>query len=265
MKEKSLLIEKTFKQGENELGNKAKSAVANYLSIIFEEKFGFTKNERTFVRYYDSLVENKTDYTIDEITLDQMSLYCGYLNFNDFCLKIKNESLKITVSGDDKSVHAFSDLSEIIINITVKPIFAMSEFLTKQNSTGIVGMVLVLGILGANFGLFNNSRSEAKMPLSLLEKPEEKWMYWDENEYKIEGFSHAKNDRYLVKLDTAKLKNFKKITRPDTISYRSKDKIWYSKHRNKIEFFTDYGINPENNKTLKPVSDHIIARYVKEK
>ena len=263
MKEKKLLIEKVFEQAEKELNNKAKSTVANYLSVVFEEKFGFAKNERTFVRYYDNLVEKNLDYTIDAITLDQLCIYIGYKSYADFFEKFKDEpTIKITVSTDENSATTFSDLSKIIINVTVKPIFAMSEFMTKQNGMGIIGVVFILGIVANNFGFFNKiNQSETIIPHSIVGKTQQKWMYWTGTEYQFENFDDEKKERYLINFDAIKLKKFKKIMRPDTISLKSIGTVWYSKYHNKVEFFTDCGINPENNKTLKPATEYILEKY----
>ena len=60
-------------------------------------------------------------------------------------------------------------------------------------------------------------------------------------------------------------KMIRKITKPDTLTIENAlGKVWYDKSNGKVEFFTHYGIHPENGKTLKEVSSHILEVYAKK-
>ncbi|HEY4196471.1 MAG TPA: hypothetical protein VGM63_13100 [Mucilaginibacter sp.] len=57
--------------------------------------------------------------------------------------------------------------------------------------------------------------------------------------------------------------NFKRITRPDTLTYRSIHKVWYSNYKGKVEFYTDSGANPlDTNFRVLPMTTHILEKYV---
>jgi len=57
-------------------------------------------------------------------------------------------------------------------------------------------------------------------------------------------------------------KYFKRITRPDTLTVNnSLGKVWYNKSKNHVEFFTSFGKHPENEKTLRDVSERILENY----
>lgn len=84
MKKKRLLLRMVFDKARAELPEGSITSLAAFLNACFEEKFGYAKNERTFVRYYKSLVLDGRDYVIDGITLDQMSQYIGYKDFFHF-------------------------------------------------------------------------------------------------------------------------------------------------------------------------------------
>jgi hypothetical protein len=89
-------------------------------------------------------------------------------------------------------------------------------------------------------------------------------MYWDGVNYKSISCDQKLPNIQVVALDTFKLKHFKKITKPDTLSENSIHKMWYSKIDKEIEFFTTEGMHPEHTeKALKPVSKYIFNKYVK--
>ena len=52
------------------------------------------------------------------------------------------------------------------------------------------------------------------------------------------------------------------MERLDTITRDNYESLWYSKYRNKVEFFTADGINPENGKALNKVSKRIFEKYI---
>lgn len=57
--------------------------------------------------------------------------------------------------------------------------------------------------------------------------------------------------------------HFKRITRPDTLTYKSIRKVWYSNYKGKVEFYTDSGANPlDTNFRVLPMTTHIFEKYV---
>ncbi|WP_124019449.1 hypothetical protein [Flavobacterium hydrophilum] len=61
--------------------------------------------------------------------------------------------------------------------------------------------------------------------------------------------------------------HLKKIKVSDTTTFFKNGEaiIWYAKVGDRVEFFTTHGRHPENNKPLKPVTQYIIDKYVKQK
>lgn len=87
-------------------------------------------------------------------------------------------------------------------------------------------------------------------------------MYWAKDHFQPIPCSQSIPNALIVALDTVRVKNFRKITRPDTITNRAKGNVWYSKINNEIEFFTADGGHPVViGRRLKPVSDYIINKY----
>jgi len=88
-------------------------------------------------------------------------------------------------------------------------------------------------------------------------------MYWSEDHYKPIACDQKIPNVMIIALDTVKLKNFRKITRPDTITYLAIGKVWYSKNANKIEFYTSGGEHPViYGRRLKPITQYIINTYI---
>jgi len=259
---KKILVKTAFEQAEKELSKNGKSPRASYINSLFEEKFGFAKNERTFVRYYTDLVEKNIDYDIDGITLDQLSKYVGYKDYDDFC---KNSSLtkttgdsttvKVSINDDEESIS--EKFSKIFITVTNNPIFNIPEFLTKQSNLGIIGAILCGGLFVGNkmYNVNETTPDKGGIPVTLFDSKQ--CMYWNGKEYVPEDCRQTRND--LIAIDAKKVANFRKITQPDTIT--SINNIWYSKYQNEVEFFTDNGINPENGSDLRPLTYHILEKY----
>lgn len=151
-----------FDRARKELPQGSITTLASYLCAHFEEKFGYAKNERTFARYYKSLVVDHEDYAIDEITLDQLSAYLGFKNFAEFSRKATEEEgnlkhpLQITVSDGENEVSTLSEtLSNIVIHITNSPVFTVPQFIAHhKNSFGILGFLLLGGFIASQSGYF---------------------------------------------------------------------------------------------------------------
>ncbi|SIN80322.1 hypothetical protein SAMN05444409_0447 [Epilithonimonas zeae] len=262
---KKTLVKTAFEQAEKELKkeNVSKNYLAGYLSTHFEGLFGSAKTDKMFERYYTDLVQKNKNRYIDEITLDQLSKYLGYKDYEDFCknfifTKKINDSttLKFSIDDEEQSLKG-TNFSFTLFN---SPVFNLQEFLTKQSNLGIIGAILCGGLFVGN----KMYKADEKKPeietnrnrLGLLVATKQ-CMYWNGKEYVPEDCNQTKNN--LIAIDPKKVANFKKITQPDTIS--SIKNIWYSKYQNEVEFFTDNGINPENGSDLRPLTPYILEKY----
>lgn len=192
---KRKLVEKVFEKAKNELPKSSKTAIAFYLSALFEEEYGFSKDERTFVRFYKKLVEEELDYNIDLITLDHMSLYLGYKDFNEFSKNYRYEpitydygSLKVSISEED--ILGSNNLSRIVVNITNTPIFTVPEFLTKnKNSFSFFSILIFLGIFISPINFFSK-----KAQNRLLEQTKDFYIDNDSNKvYSSNGIINSIN------------------------------------------------------------------------
>ncbi|WP_294276554.1 hypothetical protein [uncultured Chryseobacterium sp.] len=247
---RKLLLKTAYERAKKEIKEEKnnKSIIFGFLSLKLEEKFGESKDARTFVRYYNRLINDNRDYDIDGITLDQLSWYIGYKNFEDFCDNYVIErdrgdtQIQLKIDHDEESLS--EKLSKIIINITNTPIFNVPQL--AKNGIGI-GLMSVILVLGMNFKDILKDKN---------------LMYWDGNEYKLTSEGDKNPNRQLLPVDTVRLKYFKKITRPDTLTIdNALGNTYYSKKDNEVEFFTMGGINPNNGKGLKQATEYMLTRY----
>lgn len=88
-------------------------------------------------------------------------------------------------------------------------------------------------------------------------------MYWTGDHYESITCHPRSGDTAVVALDSQRLTNFRKITRPDTITYSSINRVWYSKIKNNLEFYTGPGDHPvERRVKLKPITAYMIDKHI---
>lgn len=267
MSKKKLLITEVFKKAEEESQRDTKNGLASYLWLYFKEDLGFDINDRSFSRYYDAYVIGNKDIRINPDRLDMLSEYLGYKNFDDFSgtfVKENNEvnktTVKINVDNDEESLT--EKLSKIVINITNEQYFKIPDFL-KKNGLGIVEMTFVLLLVSGGV-VFSSGKKGPIGIASPWETPaiEKPYMYWDKDRYIASDSSYINPQIEVVPMEPNKFVYQKKITRPDTLTIENGDhKVWYDKTNNHVEFFTNYGMHPENGKALKIATGHIIETY----
>ena len=89
-------------------------------------------------------------------------------------------------------------------------------------------------------------------------------MTWTGIEYE-KVYCSKSFDPKIIPIDKALLKEFKKIEVDTNYTFFDDDAeaiVWYNKTGGKVEFFTKPGRHPTNNKTLKPVTQEIVRKYV---
>lgn len=92
--------------------------------------------------------------------------------------------------------------------------------------------------------------------------PPDGCMYWTGTEYEAVDCDAQIPNTQILALNQQKLDHFKKITLPDTMTFNSLNKVWYSKINNEVEFFTTKGKHPlKTDRTLKPITTYILVKY----
>ena len=297
--QKRELVFQVYEKAKKSTTESSFSGISKNLELVLLEDFGIPLSYKTFETYYKILVENNEDYKIKTTILNDLSTYLGYADFKDFTGQnpIKNSKIKISIDGKE-SVKETKSFSDIIINITNSPVFTLPEFITKHsNSFVLIGIFLVSGFILKKGDFFSVEKEEKRIqeidsvivqknnlskleptpaqfvnvPKQILAIPEEKnlerkkeCMYWNGEIY-VEVFCGEKIEGAEVLGLNEEAKLMRKITRPDTLTEEnSLGKVWYDKSNNHVEFFTHYGKHPENGKTLKEVTSHILEKYAKK-
>jgi hypothetical protein len=256
---KRFLVKTVFETAKNSLPRRSKSSISTYLSSFLEEQYGFERDERSYTRYYKKLVEENTDYNIDDLTLHYLSKYIGYDNFDDFCDRVD-------LGNDDSKTFSlsFKEISEKIqhIIITVSPTVLIPDFI-KKNGLGIAEMTFVLLLVSG--GVVFSTGKKTPLGFSSIWAPpatEKPYMYWDKDRYIASDSSYIGPQINMLPMKPEVFVYQKKITRPDTLTIENGDhKVWYDKTNNHVEFFTNYGMHPENGKALKIATRYIIETY----
>lgn len=117
----------------------------------------------------------------------------------------------------------------------------------------VLGLFLVFG-LGVSYIVFS----------------EKQCMQWSKDHYemvdcdlKVDGFSSL-ND--IEPFEESKASLHKLVVCDTTECFKNGQAIiWYAKTKNGIEFFNTHGRHPENYRPLKPVTQYILNKYVKNK
>ncbi|NLU96080.1 hypothetical protein [Chitinophaga sp. Ak27] len=88
-------------------------------------------------------------------------------------------------------------------------------------------------------------------------------MYWHEDHYEPVACDQKIPYTTVIALDAEKQQHFRKITRPDTITYQAVGKVWYAKIKGKMEYYTWAGEHPEvSGYQLKPITPYIIDNHI---
>lgn len=99
-------------------------------------------------------------------------------------------------------------------------------------------------------------------PKGVLNSSQQQCMIWVGDHYMLSSCEPRRGDTLVVALDLQRLRNFKRITRPDTITAWSEGKLWYIKRNGLIEYYTAGGRHPvEPGRVLRPLTRYMIEKY----
>lgn len=132
--------------------------------------------------------------------------------------------------------------------------------LSTKTKTGMI-VIIILVLAGAVIYWLQKNKSE---PLGLVTiNAVEACMYWVGDHYEQTSCTQKHGDTQVVALDTFRLKHFKKITRPDTITLNAIGSVWYIRINGGREYFTANGYYPlDPNRKLNPITAYIINKHI---
>lgn len=228
-----ILIIKAFekarikKQAEG-LKKPSQTELSEELSNFIDENEGFKLGERSFRDYYNEA--NKLLGKESDISIKQLSVInglCKYLDFDNY--------------------HTFLDSIEVDKNKS--KVKTVKDLLNSNKVVLIIISMLFIGVL-----IYNSATRQ-------------RWMVWQEDHYVEVKFDPEKYDINQLKLyKEERIKFFKKVdVTCDTLFFNKDNSVrfWYGKNNSKkLEYFSALGLHPETGKTLKPITQYMIDKYI---
>lgn len=178
----------------------------------------------------------------------------SYAEINDL-----NQNEKKTIEGGSRISHQ-TDSKLDPLKIGLKADWPKTHWYQNKGFKGII----LLGIALIGFASVISLNKNLKLnSFYVFSGNENQCMYWAVDHFvSVECFQKIPNID-VVALDTFKLKQFKKITRPDTLTLADINKVWYSKIDKIVELYTAPGHHPEHpEKQLKSLSKYMFSKYV---
>lgn len=225
------LIHEAFKSGEeilikNGSNHPSINSISEHIATFLTDDLKYSTHSRTLRNYYNKALEEEQ---INISRIEIVNGLCKYLGFKDYKDFIKSKEIidEPTVEKENKKTG-------------LKKIYLIG-FIT----IAVVFITVLLFI----------SNNEPKFMIWKIDHYEE--VELDLNKYKLSDLKVYKQER---------IDNFKKIQPDSSYQFFNSDgsvRVWYGKNKNKeYEFFTDLGLHPETGKTLKPITNYIIDKYI---
>lgn len=250
LSEKKKLLEDVYEQASKEATETSFNGILLHLERVLQDRYEGL-SYKTFENYYKAIVEKGEDYNIKRSTLDNLSKYLGYDDFSKYCSEWR--TIEYTIQ---------QAVSKIVITIINKPFLTIPDII-KKNGLGILEMTFLFFLVTGGV-VFSNNKNPRIGIMSDWGSPavDKPYMYWDKDRYMATDSSSLHSRIEVVPMSDFAFINMKKIMRPDTLNAKnSMGKVWYDKSNHHVEFFTSFGKHPENEKTLKDVTEHILETY----
>ncbi len=130
---------------------------------------------------------------------------------------------------------------------------------SKSQKKAIILAIIVMAI---SIGIVSYWTWRGKTTSNIL-TGNEKCMYWAGDHYEPVSCSQKMDGILVLALDSERLTHFKKITRWDTVTLKSKGLIWYAKIKGNIELYTKEGFHPTDlQQRLRPMTEYIYYKYI---
>ena len=239
MNTKKILFETVFEKAKNECGKKSKNGISIYLeNYINENHKPFSISSKSISRYYDEVESDVIDQK--NISIDLLNCFAQYIGYDNYVSFKKTTSRIINIDHNSTPIATINNSSTTIL----------SSFKNKSISKYLATGGIITTIIGGS--LFYKNQSDKNFPCMVWTKDHYKGIECDDN-----------NDFSNVIPFSEDVSRLRKITRSDTLNYENAlNKVWYLKNNGEIELYTNYGLHPENGKTLKPITKYILKKYI---
>ncbi|MBK5215053.1 MAG: hypothetical protein JJE55_15515 [Flavobacteriaceae bacterium] len=202
------------------------SRCAQELSAVISKTFPY--GDRSLRDFYKEARNQTGDINIPQPqALLALSQYLGFENYGDFLVKNKIDEVK-----------RISKVRKVPKRNKKFVIFLITLFLAA-----------IIGFFAYNY--FNKQR----------------WMEWEETHYIEASFDSKKlKEGNLKAYKEERITDFEKVTPSCDTKFFNDDgsvRMWYGKNKKGVlEYFSSYGLHPQTGKTLKPITQYIIGKYI---
>jgi hypothetical protein len=125
----------------------------------------------------------------------------------------------------------------------------------KKRKLWIVAAVVILAISVVGIWLVTISKKQYN--------GREGCMVWNHDQYEPIECSERSSGTKIYRIDHELIDHFQRITKPDTLTYYSVNKVWYANQNGRVDFYTHSGPYPlDTNFRVLPMSRHIWEKYV---
>ncbi|CAM1373331.1 hypothetical protein [Tenacibaculum xiamenense] len=205
---------------------------AECLSSLLQDEYGVTYGERSLRNVYNDQIKISKPEVLNAL--------CSFLDFENY-----DDFLERHEKGKDHEKEKTTDKppKKKFKLLPSKPI--------NKKRLVITALLLITTIIG--FSIFSVNK--------------QRWMVWKIDHYEEVSFNLKKYKLDQLEMyNPFKIENFRKIEGVcDDIYFdeENEPKVWYRKiSKDKIELFTAPGLHPVNGKTLKPISEYMINKYI---
>ena len=231
-----ILVLRAFDKAEEELFEKgilkpSLTQIATELSQYIEEQKKFTLGERSLRIYRgDAIKLEKEEKDINIKQLVVVNALCEYLGFDNYPSFVQNLGTNNIKTTQIPSIEKMSISLKIAI---------------------VISALLIL-----SFFIYNYTHRQ-------------RWMYWEGNHYTEINFDSKKYADGQIKLyNEENILHLKKVeVNCDTIFFNADKsvKFWYGRNKSKeLEYFTYPGLHPQTGKTLRPITNYMINKWICE-
>ena len=221
------VVLKAFDKAKKDIsGRSNKTSQSNFISESLLNDFKFQISSKTLRNLYDKSVgsEENEDISINSEYVENLCLFLGFENYNDFLKKYSNdltESKNVSLLNTIKKNRATLAISLVsIIIIIFATTFNKQRWMIWDN----------MQYIEVDFDAEKYSLSQLKIY----------------NQERIDNFK-----RVIPNCQTEFYKN------------DGSANLWYGKNNSgELEYFTSIAKHPETGKTLREITDYMIKKYI---
>lgn len=235
------LIIIAFEEAKNKTGSTVPIRLARHLSDFIYEDSGQTYGERSLIDKYKLAQENsRNQVEFRQYVVQSISKYLGYNSYDEF---VKRNDSKKNKKNDEGPIIILEGEDESGKGNSFKIFIWRNRFIISLSAIVVIGAFII------------NSLNQPR------------WMIWQEDHYVEVKFDIEKYNIDQLKLyKEERIENFRKIIPNCSTTFfkkNGKPDLWYGKNaKGELEYFTSLGQHPETGKSLKDLSDYMIAKYI---